>query len=88
MATDIATFGELTAMPLEDLRKEITQKRSLVRKMRLGIQMNKEKDSARYRREKRGLARMLTALQALEENGVKVLKPKPKTRTVPSPSKL
>ena len=61
MATHVTSFGELMAMPFDDLRKEIVTQRALVRKMRLSIHLNKEKDTAKYRREKRALARMLTA---------------------------
>lgn len=65
MATHLSSFGELLAMPLEDLRKDLAAQRTLVRKMRLGIEVKKEKDTARFRREKRQLARMLTAYRTL-----------------------
>lgn len=83
MAIHQTSFGELTAMPVEDLRKEIVTQRALVSKMRLGIQLNKEKDSAKFRRERRALARMLLAFDAVVKKG-KQLKRKPKTSTVPA----
>ena len=81
-------------MPVDELRKEVLVQRTLVRKMRLQIHLNKEKDSAKYRREKRLLARMLTAHgSAGSPQGktgaqpvAKKLKSKPKSRTVPAPS--
>ncbi len=92
MATHIASFGELTAMPMDELRKEVTAQRLLIRKMRLGVHLNKEKDTAKYRREKRALARMLTAVGHVEKHGMRKrpaqgegLKKKPKTSTVSAP---
>ncbi len=58
----LATITELRAMQAADLRKEIRAQQSNVRKMRLQITMNTEKDTGRYRREKRQLARMMMAL--------------------------
>ena len=83
MAIHTVTYGELASMHVDDLRKEIFGQRLLVRKMRLGIHLNKEKDTARYRNEKRILARMLTAMQARKKGE---LKQKPKTSRVPAPS--
>jgi hypothetical protein len=73
-------------MPADELRKEILEQQTLVRKMRLGIHLNKEKDSAKYRREKRALARMLTAQHSAVAQP-KELKTKPKTRKVSAPSR-
>lgn len=88
MATHIASFGELTAMPLDELRKEITDQRTLVSKMRLGIQLSKEKDTAKFRRERRALARMHAALHTLTtgSSSAKLLKKKPKNRSISAPS--
>ncbi|MFA6039484.1 MAG: hypothetical protein WCV62_06330 [Candidatus Peribacteraceae bacterium] len=82
MATHLSSYGELTAMPPEELRRDIAAQRTLVRKMRLGVEMKKEKDTARYRREKRQLSRMLTAQGAQQRQPKKVLKSKPKSRIV------
>ena len=56
------TIKELRGMELSDLRKEIRAQGTLVQKMRIQITMNTEKDSAKYRRERKMLARMLTVL--------------------------
>ncbi len=55
------TYAELLGMQQDDLQKELRAQETLVRKMRIGIAMNKEKDTAKYRREKKILARMHTA---------------------------
>jgi hypothetical protein len=91
MATHIASYGELMAMPIDELRREVLQQRAIVRKMHLSIQLNKEKDTAKYRREKRALARMLTAFGSLSKKPAKAkttkeLKSKPKSRTLSAPS--
>jgi hypothetical protein len=52
------TPAELRNMQVADLRREIAAQDGVVRKMRLGILMKKEKDTAKYRREKRLGARM------------------------------
>lgn len=56
------TIAELRKMGTKDLQGEIMGKRLEVAKMRLGIVMQKEKDTGKYRTEKRKLARMLTVL--------------------------
>ncbi len=77
-----STIIELRSMSQADLHKEILAKKSVVGKMRLGIQMRTEKDSARYLREKRDLARMLTAM-----NEKKRALPKASTpATLPAPA--
>ncbi len=82
MANHLSSYGELLAMTRDDLRKDIRVQRMLVRRMRLGIELKKEKDAAKYRREKRHLARMLTALENVGAQAPKVLKAKPKSRKV------
>ncbi len=88
MATHHASYGELTSMPIDELRRDILTQRALVKKMSLGIQMNKEKDSAKYRGERRMLARMLLAMHVLKAKGKKEapLKSKKKSRTIPASS--
>jgi len=54
---------ELKAMQLPDLLKEMKVQELTVEQLRLGIQQQKEKDSARYRREKKVLAQMQTEFQ-------------------------
>lgn len=53
---------ELRKMQPADLRKEIREQEGTVAKLRLGVEMKKEKDSAKYKREKVQLARMKTIL--------------------------
>lgn len=74
MSTHLSTYGELEAMPKEDLGKEIVTQRAIVRKMRLGILLNKEKDTAKYRRERRQLARMLTVGEGTPESSKEEVK--------------
>lgn len=59
MATQTTT-KELRKMTPADLLKEIRQQDNEVVKLRLGVQLGKEKDSAKYVREKKQLARMKT----------------------------
>ncbi|MFA6523049.1 MAG: hypothetical protein WCS85_01645 [Candidatus Peribacteraceae bacterium] len=100
MATHLPSYGELTAMPREDLRKDIVAQRALIRKMKLAVLLNKEKDTAKLRRERRQLARMLTAWTAqpsvpvapavVKKSAVKAtkdLKKKPKNTRVAAPAK-
>ena len=47
-------------MSPEDLRKEVIAQENTVVKLRLGVKLGKEKDSAKYIREKKQLARMKT----------------------------
>ncbi|MDD5751683.1 MAG: hypothetical protein PHS73_04160 [Candidatus Peribacteraceae bacterium] len=51
---------ELRAMQKPDLLREMKAQVILVEKLRLGIRLQKEKDTARYRREKKVFARMQT----------------------------
>jgi len=55
-------MDELRAMQAADLLRELKEQELLVEKMRLGIQMKKEKDTARYVREKKQLVRMKAEL--------------------------
>ena len=73
------SFQELLKMPPEDLLRETAQQRERVTKMRLGIEVGKEKDTARYSREKRHLATMLTALRQRKEPSLPAT---PRNRTV------
>jgi ribosomal protein L29 len=65
------TIQELRNMRLDDLRREIAAQQTAVTKMRLGIRMNKEKDVAKYRREKVVLARMHTVLTEQQKSSLK-----------------
>lgn len=54
------TTTELRKMQPKDLLKEINSQQNAVVKLRLGVKLGKEKDSAKYIREKKQLARMKT----------------------------
>ena len=58
----IASISELRNMNLSDLNREAKGQYALTAKMRLGINMKKEKDTALYRKEKKQLARLMTVL--------------------------
>jgi hypothetical protein len=62
MSTHVSA-KELQVMQLPDLLKEMKEQTLTVEALRLGIKLQKEKDTARYRREKKVLARMRTELQ-------------------------
>lgn len=81
-------------MQVKDLLKEIDEKRLAVAKMAMGVRMQSEKDTAKYRREKRELARMLTILGEkkasdlnTEPKNASVPAPAPKRRSVSTPAK-
>ncbi len=65
------TFAELLGMQADDLRRELRAQETLVRKLRIGISLNKEKDTAKYRREKKTLARMHTAATQKQASALK-----------------
>ena len=71
-------------MPASDLRKEVRTQRNTVAKMHLGIEMSKEKDTARYQREKKQLACMLTVLSVKEAE--EKIKSKEEVTTTPKKS--
>src|SRR3989344_5315168 len=62
----MTTIKELKTMTPEDLRTEVRDQETLVLKLRLGVKLGKEKDSAKYIRERKQLARMKTI--ATEKN--------------------
>lgn len=75
-------------MQIADLRKEIAEKRLIVAKMHIDVHMRSEKDTARFLREKKELARMLTiANEKKEETPAKTpLKTTKKVAKVPAPA--
>ena len=62
MADHTLSIDELRGMPMSDLLRERSAGRMAVAKMRIGIELKKEKDTAAYKRAKRGLSRMETVL--------------------------
>ncbi len=83
MAKHTTKSAELRALAPEDLRKEITEQRAAVAKMHIGISLRSHKDTAAFKREKKQLARMLTALR--QNDSSKALKTTAKTATVSAP---
>ena len=73
----LVSIAELRKMQVVDLLKEITQQKNLVAKLRLAVQLQKEKDSAKYKREKKQLAKMQTVLseKAIEAEEAKSTTP-------------
>jgi len=63
--SSLTTIKELRKMSAEDLRKEIIAQQNTVVKLRLGVKLGKEKDSAKYVREKKQLARMKTVYSSV-----------------------
>jgi ribosomal protein L29 len=53
---------ELRKMNIADLQREVRSLREICAKMRLGIQLQKEKDTAKYQRQRRTIPRLLTVL--------------------------
>lgn len=79
MATK-TTITELRNMPLADLRREVRGQRALLAKMKISIELGKEKNTGQYRREKSQLARMLTVVHDKEcEERTLVSNPAPAT---------
>ena len=66
MAKKTSTTGK-AQRSREELLREIAEKKAAAAKMRLGLQMGSEKDSARYRRERKEIARLATQLSLGDE---------------------
>ena len=67
----LITIKELRKMSPEDLHKEIVAQENMVVKLRLGVKLGKEKDSAKYIREKKQLARMKTVYSPVSSTSKK-----------------
>lgn len=74
-----ATSTELRNMQITDLQKEIVGKKAEVAKLALAVRTRKEKNSAKYKQEKKQLARMETVLT---EKQKQELSSSPKKSTV------
>lgn len=70
------TIDELRALSREELEREIQEKRFSVAKIRIAIRLQKEKDTARLRKERRTLAR-LSAVFKEREKGLEMGKKAP-----------
>lgn len=77
----LASTIELRAMQKADLLKEIAEQRDSVAKLRMQIELKSEKDTAKHRRQKRYLARLLTVAGESKESA---LQPSAKTPRVPA----
>ncbi len=84
MAKHVSTAKELRAMTPSDLQKEVTEQRNAVAKMRIGVALKSQKDTAEFNRAKRQLARQLTIQK--QGSTATELKTKAKTPTVPAPN--
>lgn len=74
---------DLRAMTPADLRTEAAALRTELAKQRMGIALRSEKDTARFRRLKRHLARILTVLG--EKEAAPALKKKASSARLPAP---
>lgn len=69
-------------MSAQELMRESADKRNEVAKLRLNIRAGSEKDTAKLRKERKYLARILTVMHAVG-GGAQVLKDKPQTSKLP-----
>ena len=69
-------------MDRAELQREVKALQASIGKMRVSIEVKKEKDSAAYKRDRRRLARMLTALHKTSAPQL----PKPKSSRTVQPS--
>lgn len=80
--TKQTTIKELRNMPLSDLHKEIRQKQQGLAKMRMAVKMGSEKDSAKYQKAKKELARMNTVVtEKNAEASKKIDQPTPASKS-------
>lgn len=84
----LTSTKELRAMQNEDLRKEVAAQHTLVVKLRMGVKMGKEKDSAKYVRERKQLARMQTVLTEKSKTTPVIAKTAKKSSSVSSDSSV
>ena len=93
------SYVELLKMSMDDLHGEARAQDMNVRKLRMGVTMGKEKDTAQYRRERKQLARMKTAMtqkllqqapfdgaQGKQDKAPEQLKEAKKSDTIPAPT--
>jgi ribosomal protein L29 len=80
--TSSTSINDLRKLSVADLQQEIRTQRSLVAKMRMGVTMRTEKDTAKYKRERVHLARLLTVLSSKQGP----LPERTSDATIPAPS--
>jgi ribosomal protein L29 len=83
MATATSTISDLLSMSVEDLESDLRAQRLAVAKLRIDVELRKEKDTARYRRERRRLALLETALSRKRSESLQSAK---NSSTVPARS--
>lgn len=71
---------EIRRMTAQELRRDLQVKRAESAKMRIGLQMQSEKNSGLYRAHKRDIARMTMVLREMEKNPTV---PKPEAKVAP-----
>ena len=89
MATKTTTT-ELRKMQAPDLLREVSAKRMEIAKVRMGVEMRQEKDTAKLSRDKKDLARLLTiarenSLKTSQKSATIPLSKSAKSRTSSSP---
>lgn len=62
---------ELQNMPLNDLLHEMKEVSSAILRLKMGVRLRKEKDTAKLRRERRRLARILTVVTQKQGSALK-----------------
>lgn len=77
---------EIRRMTPQELRKDLQIKRAEAAKMRIGLEMQSEKNSGLYRAHKREIARMTMVLHEMMKNPP-VTKPAEKVAAAESPKK-
>jgi ribosomal protein L29 len=78
------TIIDLRKMQASDLEKDLQEKKLAVAKLRIDIGMMSQKDTAKYKKEKKDVARMLTVINEKKGEGM-TLKTEEKTATVRAP---
>lgn len=68
MSTKNVSSAELRRMTPKELRQEIAMHRTEYAKMRMGVEMQKEKNHALYKSKRREIARMKTIETAMAKN--------------------
>jgi ribosomal protein L29 len=77
------TLKELRTMSPKDIRTEASEKRVSIAKLKMAVSMRSEKDTAKVKRERRQLARMLTVLSEMENSAPA----QPQAKKLKSPAK-
>lgn len=62
------TIKELKTMPLKDLQRELKEQAVKIKKMKIGIDLKKEKNTGAYKMERKKLARIKTVIAEREKN--------------------